>query len=176
MLTPRFPFTPRRVRISVKKIMVTLSLAASAKHFSQLRNGDLEKIVVLQYLRHANSCESHCDCLALNNDSPQHLTLSDANAVAKSKLRKPSVKKTFQIYKINEDRNMKEAITRLRTSHFRSMRIDVKCVKTYAQCSHCPDTELPPSYIFDCPAVPRAGRMFASPCGRTIPRQNRTSC
>ncbi|GBM27598.1 hypothetical protein AVEN_35260-1 [Araneus ventricosus] len=38
------------------------------------------------------------------------------------------------------------------------MRINVSGVRTYAQSSHCPDTELSPNHIFDCPAILRAGQ------------------
>ncbi|GBN82966.1 hypothetical protein AVEN_179765-1 [Araneus ventricosus] len=71
-------------------------------------------------------------------------------------LKEPSIKNSFHICEINEVRNITRTITRLRTSHFKAMRIDVNGVRTHAQCSHCPDTELSPNHIFDCPAILRA--------------------
>ncbi|GBM16387.1 hypothetical protein AVEN_129711-1 [Araneus ventricosus] len=80
----------------------------------------------------------------LNNDSTYHISLFDTDAVAKSKLRKTSIKKSFQICKINEDRNITKTITRLRTSHFKGMGKDVNGVRTYVQSSHGPENELSP--------------------------------
>ncbi|GBM06978.1 hypothetical protein AVEN_239678-1 [Araneus ventricosus] len=94
------------------------------------------------------------DSRLLNIDSPYHLALFDKNVVVKSKLRKPSIKKSFQICEINEDRNItKKITTRLKTSHFKGMRINVNGVRTYMQCNHCLDIELSPNHIFDCPAI-----------------------
>ncbi|GBM79673.1 hypothetical protein AVEN_59165-1 [Araneus ventricosus] len=70
------------------------------------------------------------DARLLNNDSSYHLTLFDTDAVARSKLREPSIKKSFQISEINEDRNITKTITRLRTSHFKGMKIDANGVRT----------------------------------------------
>ncbi|GBM94304.1 hypothetical protein AVEN_39993-1 [Araneus ventricosus] len=96
------------------------------------------------------------DVRLLNNDCPYDLPLFDPNAVAKSKLRDPSIRKSFQIYEINEDRKITKAITRLRTFYIKGMRMDVGCVITYVQCSHCPDTELSPNLIFNSLAILRA--------------------
>ncbi|GBL75312.1 hypothetical protein AVEN_194529-1 [Araneus ventricosus] len=41
------------------------------------------------------------------------------------------------------------------SSHFKVMRIYVNGERTYAQCSPCPDTELSPNHIFDCPTILR---------------------
>ncbi|GBM05070.1 hypothetical protein AVEN_210785-1 [Araneus ventricosus] len=81
------------------------------------------------------------DARLLNNGSSYHLALFDANAMTKYRLRKPSIKKSFQIWEINESKNITKKITRLRISHFKGKRIDGDGERTYAHCSHSSETE-----------------------------------
>ncbi|GBO14587.1 hypothetical protein AVEN_16365-1, partial [Araneus ventricosus] len=61
----------------------------------------------------------------------------------------------FHICEISENKSITKTITRLRTSHFKGMRIHGHVERTYAHCSHCPETELSPGHIFEYPAILR---------------------
>ncbi|GFW02563.1 hypothetical protein TNCV_2455791 [Trichonephila clavipes] len=44
-------------------------------------------------------------------------------------------------------------IARLRTEHFKGMKIHPDKIRSYVQCKHCPDLQLTPNHILECPTV-----------------------
>ncbi|GBN17021.1 hypothetical protein AVEN_64996-1 [Araneus ventricosus] len=96
------------------------------------------------------------DSRSLNNDSVYHLSpLFDTNTVSKSKRREASIKSSYQICGIIENRNITKIITGLRSFHFIGMRIDGKHVRMYVHCCHCPKKEMPPGHFFEFLAIQR---------------------
>lgn len=88
-------------------------------------------------------------------DDPQlsnSLTLTDADAVARRRLLTASSQK-HSIPALNCDRAVSTAIARLRTKHFKGMKIFPDGHRSYRSCPHCIDNELSPDHIFDCPAI-----------------------
>ncbi|GFT13256.1 transposable element Tcb2 transposase [Trichonephila clavipes] len=44
-------------------------------------------------------------------------------------------------------------IARLRTEHLKGMKIHPDKTRSYVQCKHCPDLQLTPNHILECPTV-----------------------
>ncbi|GFV25166.1 RNase H domain-containing protein [Trichonephila clavipes] len=44
-------------------------------------------------------------------------------------------------------------VARLRTKHLKGMKIHPDQTRSYVQCKHCPDLQLTPNHIFECPTV-----------------------
>ncbi|GFU19069.1 hypothetical protein TNCV_431011 [Trichonephila clavipes] len=44
-------------------------------------------------------------------------------------------------------------IARLRTEHLKGMKIYPDKTRSYVQCKHCPDLQLTPNHILECPTV-----------------------
>ncbi|GFU05207.1 hypothetical protein TNCV_575371 [Trichonephila clavipes] len=44
-------------------------------------------------------------------------------------------------------------IARLRTEHLKGMKIHPDKTRSYVQCKHCPDLQLSPNHILECPTV-----------------------
>ncbi|GFT14554.1 RNase H domain-containing protein [Trichonephila clavipes] len=82
-----------------------------------------------------------------------NITLLDANAVANFKLREKSIPVNHQICDISGDRLTTKAIARLRTGHYRGMKLDGVVRRSYQNFDNCLDTELTSAHIFDCPAI-----------------------
>ncbi|KAF8778141.1 hypothetical protein HNY73_014895 [Argiope bruennichi] len=80
------------------------------------------------------------------------LILTDADAIASRRLLPASFQK-HSIPALNCDRTISTTIARLRTKHFREMKIYSDGHRNYGSCPHCIDTELSPDPIFDCPAI-----------------------
>ncbi|CAL1272681.1 unnamed protein product, partial [Larinioides sclopetarius] len=90
---------------------------------------------------------------ARDNSQPSNsLTLTDADAIASRRLLPASSQKQ-SIPALNCDRAVSTTIARLRTKHFKGMKISPDGRRSYRSCLHCTDTELSPDHIFDCPAI-----------------------
>ncbi|GFX37942.1 RNase H domain-containing protein [Trichonephila clavipes] len=76
----------------------------------------------------------------------------DANAVAKQKLCS-NPRKKFLLPELNYSREITTTITRLRTKHFKGMKILPDGFRSYVECRHCPGTQLDPKYRFSCPSI-----------------------
>ncbi|KAF8763673.1 hypothetical protein HNY73_021831 [Argiope bruennichi] len=87
------------------------------------------------------------------NIDDYNVSIQDANAIAKSKLREKSIPMKQLICNINADRSTTKTIARLRTNHHRGMKIDREGRKVYKKCDNCPDTQLTPCHSFECPAM-----------------------
>ena len=83
------------------------------------------------------------------NPNKNSVSLQDANAEAKSKLRKKSIQAKDQLCEINADRLITIIIIRLRTGHYRGMKIIREGGRVYRSCNSCPDTQLTPCHIFE---------------------------
>lgn len=90
---------------------------------------------------------------ARDNSQPSNsLTLTDADAIASRRLLSATSQK-HSIPTLNCDRAISTTIARLRTKHFKGMKISPDGHRSYRSCPHCIDTELSPDHIFDCPAI-----------------------
>ncbi|GFX35969.1 hypothetical protein TNCV_4214911 [Trichonephila clavipes] len=49
-------------------------------------------------------------------------------------------------------RNLTSIIARLRTGHFKGMKISSDKTRTYIPCKNCTEAQLTPDYILECPA------------------------
>ena len=54
---------------------------------------------------------------------------------------------------IDANRDITKIITRLRTCHFGSMKINIGGTRTYRKCRNCPEEELSPEHVIACPAI-----------------------
>ena len=107
--------------------------------------------VDLEFNEIADSLAKRARCL---DQTAIPTSLADANAYVKSKLLIPSsIKTKYQITELDVDRKTATTITRLRMKHHKNMKISSDGIKHYQKCSICPDVELTPHHIFDCPAV-----------------------
>ncbi|GFV43939.1 uncharacterized protein TNCV_492641 [Trichonephila clavipes] len=68
-------------------------------------------------------------------------------------MREESIPVKHQLRNISEDHLKTKTITRLRTGHYREMKINRYGRRTYRNCDNSPDTELTSAHIFDCPAI-----------------------
>ncbi|GFV50050.1 hypothetical protein TNCV_2354351 [Trichonephila clavipes] len=50
-------------------------------------------------------------------------------------------------------RNLTSIIARLRTSHFKGMKISSDKTRTYIPCKNCTEAQLTPNHILECPAL-----------------------
>ncbi|GFW39255.1 RNase H domain-containing protein [Trichonephila clavipes] len=113
------------------------------------------KSCILQWIpAHVNIEGNECaDCLAKEARDVEHkcttITLDDANAVAKHRI----MNHTFKKRNLTEPRIITSTIARLRTEHLKGMKIHPDKTRSYIQYKHCPDLQLTPNHILECPAV-----------------------
>ncbi|GFX41556.1 hypothetical protein TNCV_3109521 [Trichonephila clavipes] len=79
------------------------------------------------------------------------IILDDANAVAKHRIRNHTFKKL--VTEFDCPRIIASIIARLRNEHLKGMKIHPDKTGSYVQCKHCPDLQLVPNYILECPTV-----------------------
>ncbi|GFS66278.1 hypothetical protein TNIN_109741 [Trichonephila inaurata madagascariensis] len=70
-------------------------------------------------------------------------TLHNANAISRHRLKGNPIKVDSQICEINAKRDFIKTITRLRTKHFRGVKIHKDGTRTYCKCNNCPVIPLP---------------------------------
>ncbi|GFW71522.1 RNase H domain-containing protein [Trichonephila clavipes] len=80
------------------------------------------------------------------------ITLADANAVANYRLLPHRYKKPL-IVDFDCSRNLTSIIARLRTGHFKGMKISSDKTRTYIPCKNCTEAQLTPDHILECPAL-----------------------
>ncbi|GFW97795.1 RNase H domain-containing protein [Trichonephila clavipes] len=80
------------------------------------------------------------------------ITLDDANAVAKHGIMNHTFKKPL-VTEFDCPRIITSTIARLRTEHLKGMKIHPDKTRSYVQCKHCPDLQLTPNHILECPTV-----------------------
>ncbi|GFV72794.1 hypothetical protein TNCV_2713861 [Trichonephila clavipes] len=80
------------------------------------------------------------------------ITLDDANAVAKHRIMNHTFKKPL-VTEFDCPRIITSTIARLRTEHLKDMKIHPDKTRSYVQCKHCPDLQLTPNHILECPTV-----------------------
>ncbi|GFU81347.1 hypothetical protein TNCV_738971, partial [Trichonephila clavipes] len=80
------------------------------------------------------------------------ITLDDANAVAKHRIMNHTFKKPL-VTEFDCPRIITSSIARLRTEHLKGMKIHPDKTRSYVQCKHCPDLQLTPNHILECPTV-----------------------
>ncbi|GFX12622.1 RNase H domain-containing protein [Trichonephila clavipes] len=80
------------------------------------------------------------------------ITLDDANAVAKHRIMNHTFKKPLAT-EFDCPRIITSTIARLRTEHLKGMKIHPDKTRSYVQCKHCPDLQLTPNHILECPTV-----------------------
>ncbi|GFX32411.1 RNase H domain-containing protein [Trichonephila clavipes] len=80
------------------------------------------------------------------------ITLDDANAVAKHRIMNHTFKKPL-VTEFDCPRIITSTIARLRTEHLKGMKIHPDKIRSYVQCKHCPDLQLTPNHMLECPTV-----------------------
>ncbi|GFX05718.1 RNase H domain-containing protein [Trichonephila clavipes] len=80
------------------------------------------------------------------------ITLDDPNAVAKHRIMNHTFKKPL-VTEFDCPRIITSTIARLRTEHLKGMKIHPDKTRSYVQCKHCPDLQLTPNHILECPTV-----------------------
>ncbi|GFW98681.1 uncharacterized protein TNCV_2758591 [Trichonephila clavipes] len=80
------------------------------------------------------------------------ITLDDANAVAKHRIMNHTFKKPL-VTEFDCPRIITSTIARLGTEHLKGMKIHPDKTRSYVQCKHCPDLQLTPNHILECPTV-----------------------
>ncbi|GFS52160.1 hypothetical protein TNCV_1105441 [Trichonephila clavipes] len=80
------------------------------------------------------------------------IALDDANAVAKHRIMNHTFKKPL-VTEFDCPRIITSTIARLRTEHLKGMKIHPDKTRSYVQCKHCPDLQLTPIHILECPTV-----------------------
>ncbi|GFY03282.1 RNase H domain-containing protein [Trichonephila clavipes] len=106
---------------------------------------------------HVNIEGNECaDSLAKEARDIEHkcttITLDDANAVAKHRIMNHTFKKPL-VTEFDCPRIITSTIARLRTEHLKGMKIHPDKTRSYVQCKHCPDLQLTPNHILECPTV-----------------------
>ncbi|GFW16931.1 hypothetical protein TNCV_2760591 [Trichonephila clavipes] len=95
-------------------------------------------------------------CLAKEARDIEHkcttITLDDANAVAKHRIMNHTFKKTL-VTEFDCPLIITSTIARLRIEHLKGMKIHPDKTRSYVQCKHCPDLQLTPNHILECPTV-----------------------
>ncbi|GFT74486.1 RNase H domain-containing protein [Trichonephila clavipes] len=86
------------------------------------------------------------------NHKSTAITLDDANAVAKHIIMNRTFKKTL-VTEFDCPRIITSTIARLRTEQLKGMKIHPDKTRSYIQCRDCPDLQLTPNHIFECPTV-----------------------
>ncbi|GFU14349.1 RNase H domain-containing protein [Trichonephila clavipes] len=116
------------------------------------------KSCILQWITaHVNIEGNECaDSLAKEARDIEHkcttITLDDANAVAKHRIMNHTFKKPL-VTEFDCPRIITSTIARLRTEHLKVMKIHPDKTRSYVQCKHCPDLQLTPNHILECPTV-----------------------
>ncbi|GFS96420.1 RNase H domain-containing protein [Trichonephila clavipes] len=116
------------------------------------------KSCILQWIpAHVNIEGNECaDSLAKEARDIEHkcttITLDDANAVAKHRIMNHTFKKPL-VTEFDCPRIITSTIARLRTGHLKGMKIHPDKTRSYVQCKHCPDLQLTPNHILECPTV-----------------------
>ncbi|GFU98441.1 RNase H domain-containing protein [Trichonephila clavipes] len=116
------------------------------------------KSCILQLIpAHVNIEGNECaDSLAKEARDIEHkcttITLDDANAVAKHRIMNHTFKKPL-VTEFDCPRIITSTIARLRTEHLKGMKIHPDKTRSYVQCKHCPDLQLTPNHILECPTV-----------------------
>ncbi|GFS61991.1 uncharacterized protein TNCV_2592741 [Trichonephila clavipes] len=59
----------------------------------------------------------------------------------------------FPVTEFDCPRIITSTIARLRTEHLKGMKIHPDKTRSYVQCKHCPDLQLTPNHILECPTV-----------------------
>ncbi|GFW08461.1 probable RNA-directed DNA polymerase from transposon BS [Trichonephila clavipes] len=125
-------------------------------HLEQLHSK--RKSCILQWIPahviiEGNEC---ADSLAKEARDIEHkcstITLDDANAVAKHRIVNHTFKKPL-VTEFDCPRIITSTIARLRTEHLKGMKIHPDKTRSYVQCKHCPDLQLTPNHILECPTV-----------------------
>ncbi|GFU34322.1 hypothetical protein TNCV_1991181 [Trichonephila clavipes] len=80
------------------------------------------------------------------------LSLTDSDAIARRELTSYAVKK-YVIPEINCNHVISTTIVRLRTRHFKGIEISPDGQRSYNTCPHCPNIQLSPNHIFNCPSI-----------------------
>ncbi|GFU57435.1 RNase H domain-containing protein [Trichonephila clavipes] len=116
------------------------------------------KSCILQWIpAHVNIEGNECaDSLAKEARDIEHkcttITLDEANAVAKHRIMNHTFKKPL-VTEFDCPRIITSTIARLRTEHLKGMKIHPDKTRSYVQCKHCPDLQLTPNHILECPTV-----------------------
>ncbi|GFU91524.1 RNA-directed DNA polymerase from mobile element jockey [Trichonephila clavipes] len=116
------------------------------------------KSCILQWIpAHVNFEGNECaDSLAKEARDIEHkcttITLDDANAVAKHRIMNHTFKKPL-VTEFDCPRIITSTMARLRTEHLKGMKIHPDKTRSYVQCKHCPDLQLTPNHILECPTV-----------------------
>ncbi|GFV93548.1 RNase H domain-containing protein [Trichonephila clavipes] len=114
------------------------------------------KSCLLQWIpAHVNIEGNECtDSLAKEGRNDDQLcptiTLADANAVANYRLLPHRYKKPL-IVDFDCSRNLTSILARLRTGHFKGMKIKSDKTRTYIPCKNCTEAQLTPDHILECP-------------------------
>ncbi|GFV29277.1 probable RNA-directed DNA polymerase from transposon BS [Trichonephila clavipes] len=114
------------------------------------------KSCILQWIpAHVNIEGNECaDSLAKEARDIEHkcttITLDDANAVAKHRIMNHTFKKPL-VTEFDCPRIITSTIARLRTEHLKGMKIHLDKTRSYVQGKHCPDLQLTPNHILECP-------------------------
>ncbi|GFX83919.1 RNase H domain-containing protein [Trichonephila clavipes] len=80
------------------------------------------------------------------------ITLDDANVVAKHIIMNYTFKKTL-VTEFDCPQIITSTIARLRTEGLKGMKIHPDKTRSYVQCKRCPDLQLTPNHILECPTV-----------------------
>ncbi|GFX59967.1 RNase H domain-containing protein [Trichonephila clavipes] len=116
------------------------------------------KSCLLQWISaHVNIEGNECaDSLAKEGRNDDQLcptiTLADANMAANYRLLPHRYKKPI-IFDFDRSRNLTSIIARLRTGHFKGMKISSDKTRTYIPCKNCTEAQLTPDHILECPAL-----------------------
>ncbi|GFX30242.1 hypothetical protein TNCV_1963491 [Trichonephila clavipes] len=110
-------------------------------HMSTLRVMNVQ-IYIYSLAKEARDIEHKCTTI----------TLDDANAVAKHRIMNHTFKKTL-VTEFDCPRIITSTIARLRTEHLKGMKIHPDKTRLYVKCKHCPDLQLTPNHILECPTV-----------------------
>jgi ribonuclease HI len=86
-----------------------------------------------------------------NKEQKHILTYQDANILIKHNIIPPHIKNS--IIEISENFTRKETttLTHLKSKHFLGMKFNSDGTRTYTNCTHCPNLELTPDHLFNCP-------------------------
>ncbi|GFU38064.1 RNase H domain-containing protein [Trichonephila clavipes] len=116
-----------------------------------------KKSCILQWIpAHVNIEGNECaDSLAKEARSIEHTGTTirlDANAVAKHRIMNNTFKKPL-VTEFDCPRIITSTTARLRTEHLKGTKIHPDKTRSYVQCKHCPDLQLTPKHILECPTV-----------------------
>ncbi|GFX62631.1 hypothetical protein TNCV_4867911 [Trichonephila clavipes] len=111
-------------------------------HFEGLQHVKSVEVLLLALAKEARDIEHKCTTI----------TLDDANAVAKHRIMNHTFKKPL-VTEFDCPRIITSTIARLRTEHLKGMKIHSDKTRSYVQCKHCPDLQLTPNHILECPTV-----------------------